>query len=161
MPEYVPPPKDLSRLNPVQRYMQKGSLDKQDYAWLFILVLAYFTVRPYVQELAKRFFSPETAEGERIRQEYIQNQAKAKIGANAIRGTDHKELETIPESKEDVTTSGTQSTSKGKAINRKNKEKSLQDQLLDWDDEPARPVEEPGKADVVSWLDKWSKQADE
>lgn len=161
MPEYDPPPKDLTRLNPIQRYMQKGSLDKQDYAWLFILVLAYFTVRPYIQELAKRFFSPDTHEGERIRQEYIQTKAKAKVGPNAIRGTDHQELETIPESKEDVTTSGTQTTSKGKAINRKNKEKSLQDQLLDWDDEPARPAEEPGKADVVSWLDKWSKESEE
>lgn len=161
MPEYDPPPKDLTRLNPIQRYMQKGSLEKQDYAWLFILVLAYFTVRPYLQELAKRFFSPDTVEGERIQQEYIQTKAKAKIGPNAIRGTDHQELETIPESKEDVTTSGTQTTSKGKAINRKNKEKSLQDQLLDWDDEPARPAEEPGKADVVSWLDKWSKENEE
>jgi hypothetical protein len=161
MPEYDPPPKDLTRLNPIQRYMQKGSLEKQDYAWLFILVLAYFTVRPYLQELAKRFFSPDTVEGERIHQEYIQTKAKAKIGPNAIRGTDHQELETIPESKEDVTTSGTQTTSKGKAINRKNKEKSLQDQLLDWDDEPARPAEEPGKADVVSWLDKWSKESEE
>lgn len=161
MVEYVPPPKDLSRLNPIQRYMQKGSLDRQDYVWLFIIVLAYFTARPYVQELAKRFFSPATDEGERIRQEFIMSKAKAKVGPNAIRGTEHQELETIPESKEDVTTSGTQSTSKGKAVNRKNKEKTLQDQLLDWDDEPARPAEDPSKADVVSWLDKWSKEAEE
>ena len=157
MVEYTPAPEDLSRLNPIQRYMQKGSLDTQDYAWLFIAVLAYFTARPYIQELFKRFFSiGDVQEGERVRQDYVKS--KAKVGPNSIRGNEVQELETIPESKEDIITSGTNVTTKGKVVNRKNKEKSEQEKLIDWDDEPERPAVEGDRADVVSWLDKWSKE---
>lgn len=159
MVEYTAPPKDLNRLNPIQRYMQKGSLDKQDYVWLFIFVLLYFTVRPYLQELAKRFFSSETVEeGEQIRKDFIKS--KAKVGPNAIRGLESHELETIPETKEETLASGSHTAAAGQVVNRKNKEKTGEEKLLDWDDEPERSQIDGDKTDVVSWLDKWDQEAE-
>jgi len=157
MVDYSPAPEDLSQLNPIQRYMQKGSLDKQDYVWLFLLVLAYFTARPYLHKLAKWFFNPdELLEGERVRNEYLQS--KAKIGPNSIRGTESQEPAAIVEKTGDTVASGSSVDKKGKVVNRKTKEKTGEDQLLDWDDEPARRPTEGDKSDVVAWLDKWSDE---
>jgi hypothetical protein len=155
MVEYVPPPENFEHLNPIQRYMQKGSLDRQDYVWLFILVLAYFTARPYLQELFKRFFgsSDDLKEGEQIHKDYVLS--KAKKSPNAIRGQETQELSTIPEGVEETTASGAQVT-KGKVSNRKNKDKAVVEQLLEWDDEPERMEVEGDKNDVVAWMDKWS-----
>ncbi|EHY59708.1 hypothetical protein HRR83_001018 [Exophiala dermatitidis] len=157
MVDYVPPPRDLSHLNAVQRYMQKGSLDKQDYIWLVLIVFAYFTARPYIQELFKRFFNhQDIEEGEKTRAEYIQS--KAKVGPNSIRGTEAEESTTIVELSGDTKASGRNSEKKGKAVNRKTKEKSEVDKLLDWDDEPERKPVEGDKTDVATWLDKWADE---
>ncbi|OAP63561.1 hypothetical protein AYL99_02788 [Fonsecaea erecta] len=155
MVEYVPAPSDLSRLNPIQRYMQKGQLDKQDYFYLCLIVLIYFMARPKIEEFFKWWMSPKALrEGEQARAEYMQ---KAKVGPNVIRGIESTSLETIPEVSVD-TTSGTNVDKKGKVVNRKTKEKSGADKLLDWEDEPERKPTEGDKADIVAWLDKWSNE---
>ncbi|KIX01575.1 uncharacterized protein Z518_09301 [Rhinocladiella mackenziei CBS 650.93] len=157
MVNYTPPPEDLSRLNPIQRYMQKGSLDRQDYVWLFILVLAYFTARPYIQEMFKWWFNhDELKDGERARHEYLQS--KAKVEPNIIRGTESQDPITIPEKSGDATTTGSSLDKRDKAMNRKTKEKSVAEKLLDWDGEPERAPLEGDKSDVVAWLDKWSNE---
>ncbi|EXJ88382.1 hypothetical protein A1O1_05312 [Capronia coronata CBS 617.96] len=156
MVEYVPPPEDLSHLNAIQRYMQKGTLDKQDYIWLILVVFAYFTARPYIQELFKRFFSPdEYKEGEQIREDY--EQSKAKVGPNSIRGIESAESTAMTEPSGETMASGS-SIGKGKVVNRKTKDKSEVDKLLDWDDEPPRKPSEGDKEDVVAWLDKWGDE---
>lgn len=158
MVEYTPAPEDLSRLNPIQRYLQKGSLDRQDYVWLLILVFVYFTARPYIQELFKRFFNhDDLKEGERVRSEYMQS--KAQVGPNAIRGTELQEPTAIPEKSGDITT-GSSLDKIGNVVNRKAKDKSEADELLDWDDVPlaSRKPTEGDKSDVVAWLDKWSNE---
>jgi len=153
MVDYAPPPEDLSQLNLIQRYMQKGSLDRQDYVWLLILVLAYFSARPYIQSVFKWWFSEnDVKEGEQVREEYMRS--KAKVGPNSIRGIETQE--SIAETGE-TSTSGSNVDKKGKVTNRKIKEKSGEEELLDWDEEPARAPAEGDKADVVAWLDKWSK----
>lgn len=158
MVEYTPPPADLSRLNPIQRYMQKGQLERQDYVWLLIMVLAYFAARPYIQNLFKWWFNhDDLQEGEQVREEYLKS--KAKVGPNAIRGTEADEPVSIPEKLEDTTT-GSHVDKKGKVVNRKTKEKSGEEKLLDWDDEPERTPTEGDKSDVVTWLDKWSKESE-
>lgn len=135
--------------------MQKGSLDKQDYLYLFLFVLAYFTARPYIQELFKRWFNhDDMKEGEQIRSDY--ERSKAKVGPNSIRGTEPATA--IAELSGEAAASGTNVENNGKAVNRKTKDKSEVDKLIDWDDEPERKPAEGDKSDVVAWLDKWSKE---
>ncbi|KIX98769.1 uncharacterized protein Z520_05230 [Fonsecaea multimorphosa CBS 102226] len=155
MVKYTPPPEDLSRLNPIQRYMQKGQLDKQDYVYLCLFVLVYFIFRPKIEEFFKWWMSPKgLQEGEEALAAYKQ---KAKVGPNVIRGTESRSLETIPEISADTAT-GTNMDKKGKVVNRKTKEKSGEEKLLDWEDEPERKPTEGDKSDIVAWLDKWSNE---
>ncbi|KAL6244486.1 hypothetical protein RBB50_008728 [Rhinocladiella similis] len=159
MVEYVPPPQDLSHLNPVQKYMQKGHLDRQDYIWLFIIVLAYFSARPYIQKFFKWWMgSEDQKEGEQVMTEYFDS--KAKVGPNAIRGTENEEPSLIPEKIGDASASGSNIDQKGGVVNRKAKGKSGEEQLLDWDDEPARQPAEGDKTDVVAWMDKWTNDTE-
>jgi len=161
MPKYTPPPPSLDHLNPIQRYMQKGALDKQDYVWLALFVLAYFTARPYIQRLFKWWFAEkDVIEGERAHQEYMQS--KAKISPNSIRGSESAEPTSLPDTTADATTSGSNVDKKGKVVNRKAKgpstaEKAEEDKLLDWDEEPARRPVEGDKSDVMTWLEKWDE----
>lgn len=85
MVDYVPPPRDLSRLNPIQRYMQKGSLDWSDYVWLVALVLLYWFCRPALQRFFKTMAGPEVQQGEDEQKAYEQRRAQAAIDANSIR----------------------------------------------------------------------------
>ncbi|KIW91998.1 uncharacterized protein Z519_06980 [Cladophialophora bantiana CBS 173.52] len=156
MVEYTPPPEDLSRLNPIQRYMQKGQLDKQDYVYLFIIVAIYFMARPKIEEFFKWWMGQkDLKEGEQARTEYMHS--RAKVGPNVIRGTESTVLETIPEVSGDTAT-GTNMDKKGKVMNRKTKEKSGAEKLLDWEDEPERKPTEGDKSDIVAWLDRWSNE---
>ncbi|KPI45017.1 uncharacterized protein AB675_2570 [Cyphellophora attinorum] len=160
MVEYTPPPADLSRLNFVQRYMQKGSLDWSDYGYLILVVLAYLAVRPALQRwvIGK---SEEEEQGVLERASY--QERRAKVGANAIRGgkAEPEDLLTADE----TTTSGANVTqsSEGAVVNRKAKgvkfagPKSETEKLVDWDDEPGRTAVEGDKSDVMAWLDKWDK----
>jgi len=156
MVKYAPPPEDLSRLNPIQRYFQKQELDSRDWAYLLIFVLAYFAARPLIQRGAKWFLASEdVTEGEQAQAEYLRS--KAKVGPNAIRGTEPQEATAISERSGDTTT-GSSVDKKGVVVNRKTKDKSGADLLLDWDDEPERKVTDGDGSDVVAWLDKWSNQ---
>lgn len=160
MVEYAPVPENLHELNPIQRYMQKGSLDRQDYAYLFIFVLAYFAARPYIQKLAKWFFAPkELLEGEAAQKEYFDS--KAKVSPNEIRGEKEEQPNSISETK--TAASGSNTDKKGNVVNRKSKaqvasQKTQEEQLLNWDDEPARKATEGDKSDIVAWLDRWDKE---
>lgn len=157
MVDYSPPPEDLSQLNPIQRYMQKGSLDRDDYVWLLILVLAYFSMRPTIQKVFKWWFSEkDVREGEQILNEYAQS--KAKVGPNSIRGTESQDSTTIPTEIGETSASGSNVDKTGKVVNRKTRDTAGEAQLLDWDDEPARIPAEGDKTDVVAWLDKWSNE---
>ena len=162
MVEYSPPPTNLDQLNPIQRYMQKGSLDKQDYFYLVLFVLAYVALRPAIKKGAAWLLASEDfKQGQKAQKEYIQNKAKAKIGVNAIRGGKDESEHLVDDGGIDVTASGIESRSTGQVLNRKTKAqdptKSEVDKLLDWDDEPPREKQEGDKSDVVAWLDKWDK----
>lgn len=160
MVEYTPPPADLSRLNPVQRYLQKGSLDWSDYFWLILAVLAYAAARPMLQKFMSG--KDQTAE-EGVQERDAYNQRRARVGANAIRGgkEEPEEIATADE----TTTSGAnvKHDAGGEVLNRKAKgsrgPRSEADKLLDWDDDdaPGRTTVEGDKSDITAWLDKWDK----
>lgn len=160
MVEYVPPPADLSKLNPVQRYLQKGQLDRQDYIYLCLLVAIYFIARPAIQNFFAWFMggSKEVEEGEKEREAY--NERRARVSANAIRGG-KDEPEDITSDPLEGTTSGAnvKKGANGEVSNRKTKgpkgEKSEADKLLDWDDEPPRAPVEGDKSEITKWLDHW------
>jgi hypothetical protein len=158
MVQYTPPPEDLSHLNPIQRYMQKGQLEARDWAYLLIFVLAYLAARPTIQRGIKWYMADEDLrEGERAQKEFLQSKAKAKISPNSIRGTEKEPLASIPENAAETTT-GSSLTSQGKVINRKDKQKPHSEVLLDWDDQPEQKQREGDKADVVAWMDKWANE---
>ena len=158
----VPENLDQLNLNPIQRYIQKGSLEKQDYVYLFIFVLAYIALRPAIKKGAAWLLAPKDFhEGQEAQKEHAQNKAKAKIGANAIRGGNDEPEELEDTVSKDVKASGVESGAVGQVLNRKTKgqdsNKSEVDKLIDWDDEPARGKQEGDKSDVMAWLDKWDK----
>ena len=163
MVEYVPPPADLSRLNPIQRYMQKGTLEWSDYFWLCVVVAVYLIARPAIRKFIMGKDQAE-AEGEYERGKY--QERRAKVGLNNIR-EGKAEPEDITAATE-TTASGAnvKNDAGGEVLNRKPKgskvPKSEADKLLNWDDEgsaaePSRTTAEGGKSDVAAWLDKWDK----
>ena len=162
MVEYVPPPEDLSRLNPVQRYMQKGELDWHDYYWLVGIVLVYILARPAIQKFFSWFIGGgDQAEQEGVREREAYYQRRAKVGPNAIRGGKDEPAD-IAIGTAEGTASGASINDKGAVSNRKAKgpkgEKSEADKLLDWDDEPPRAPAEGDRSDVMQWLNKWDKE---
>lgn len=159
MPEYTPPPDDLSRLNPFQRYMQKGQLDWNDYFYLGLLVAAYIIARPAIHKFVRWIVEEkDVKEGEEQTEAYYER--RAKVGANSIRGGKDESIN-ISSAADDTLASGADINEKGEVANRKSKGskgvKSETDKLLDWDDEPARGHAEGDKSDVVAWLNKWDK----
>lgn len=179
MVKYTPPPEDLSGLNPIQRYMQKGSLDWADWARLIALVVAYWFLRPHLERLAKKWFGEAAREGEQETEAYRQRRAAAAVDANAIRSakptSDSKMLGQTPGNLETSTTSvSTNNQDVAEVKNRKKKskgvsfapEKSEIDKTLDWEDEsefdPRKgPVavaadEVEAKGEIEQWLNKWS-----
>ena len=163
MPQYTPPPPTLDHLNPVQRYLQKGSLEFQDYVNLLLLVLAYFFIRPYIDAGMKKFFAnKDLSEGEEIQKEFAESKLKPKVGANEIRGA---KTATIGSDAE-ITSSGAETKPANIPFNRKARQVEAQigevpaptaEQLLEWDDITTVGTTEGGKADVVSWVDKWDE----
>jgi hypothetical protein len=162
MVQYSPPPVNLDRLNPIQRYMQKGSLDTRDYIYLAIFVLLYLAARPAIKKGAEWWLAPKDyREGQQAQKELLQARARAKIGANAIRDGKERPQELNEDTGTEVQASGVDSQQTGQVQHRKTKQldlsKSEADKLLDWDDEPARPKQEGDKSDVVTWLNKWDE----
>lgn len=180
----VPPPKDLSKLNPIQRYMQKGSLEWNDYMRLAVLVLAYWFLRPYIQRAAKRWMGDSSIdEGEAETEAYKQRRAAAAVGANDIRSgkksPENKTLGTLLDEGADgvAATSGVHAkgidsseAQEGDVKNRRPKkkgvsfapEKSDLDKTLDWEDDsefdPRRgPAgSQAGNGDIKQWMEKWT-----
>ncbi len=151
MVQYTPPPADLSHLNPIQKYLQKGQLDTRDLAYLFIFVLAYLAARPAIQRGIKWWMADEELlAGERVQEEFL----KAKIDPNSIRAAGSRQATSIPEISGDAAT-GISMDQNGKVVNRRTKEKSETDILLNWDDQPGRKPTEGDKGDVVSWMNRW------
>lgn len=158
MAKYTPPPEDLSRLNPIQRYMQKGELEGWDWVYLILLVLVYFAARPSIQRFVKWWLADEDLkEGEKAQAEFLRSKAKAKVGPNAIRGTETQPTTALPNTSGDKAT-GSSLDNKSTVVNRKTKDKSGTDVLLDWDDQPERNPTEGDKNDVVAWMDKWANE---
>lgn len=159
MVEYVPPPRDLSRLNPIQRYMQKGSLDWSDYGWLVALVLLYWFCRPALQRFFKTMAGPEIQEGEEEQKAYEQRRAKAAVDANSIRSGKKQQQQDKGKSLGQILDEGTDGMMQDKAttssahvadteavsrrteVKKKKKgvsfapEKSAEERTLDWEDE--------------------------
>ena len=186
MVQYTPPPQDLSKLNPIQRYMQKGSLELSDWLRLGALIIAYWFLRPYLQKLAKRYLSTETVrEGEEEQEAYRQRRVQAAI-ANDIRSgkkNEQGEGKTLGQLLDEGTdgfaqSSGAKAASatpvqEGEVKNRKQKkakgvsfapEKSEVEKTLDWEDESEfDPRREPstlqGQAaggDIKQWMETWT-----
>lgn len=165
MPQYSPPPPTLDHLNPIQRYMQKGQLDFADWLRLGVLVAAYFIARPYIHKAAKWWFGDEKMkEGEKAQLEYMQR--RAEVDANEIRSGKKKGDTALDEIKDgqDVTTSGRRVAGDSTVVNRKTKpqpgKKPLEEQLLDWDDEPLEQPKEIQQGDVSEWLNKWEDKVE-
>lgn len=162
MVEYTPPPKDLSRLNPIQRYMQKGYLEWSDYAMLVALITAYWLIRPALQRFFKSVAAPEVVEGEQEQDAYQKRRAQAAIDANEIRSgkapskadgrktvgqlLDEGSAGFLPKEDQGVSTS-TSTPAGGQVVSRQEgkkkarkgvsfaPEKSEEDRILDWEDE--------------------------
>lgn len=155
MPNYTPPPASLDHLNPIQRYLQKGRLEFQDYVNVLLVAAAYFILRPYLEAGMKRIFeNKDLKEGEEAQKEYIESKTKPKVGANEIRGGKTAAVGSSTE------TTGADIVPANLPINRKS---NLTDevppptaqQLLDWDDIVTTGTTEGGKADVATWIDSW------
>ncbi|KIW65645.1 hypothetical protein PV04_07886 [Phialophora macrospora] len=156
MVKYTPPPADLSHLNPIQRYMQKGELEGRDWAYLLIFVLAYLAARPAIQRGIKWWMADEELKaGERAQAEFLRS--KARVSPDTIRGSKSQEATPVPEGSGDKTT-GSSLDNKGKVTNRKAKDRSPADILLEWDDQPERKPADGDKVDVVAWMNRWSNE---
>lgn len=162
MPEYSPPPASLDHLNPIQRYLQKGALDFQDYMNLFLLVLAYFVSRPYIDAGMKKFFKhKDLSEGEDIQKEYIESKMKPKVGANEIRGA---KTTTVGSSVE-ITASGADIKPASALVNRKAIQTAATgevpaptaEQLLEWSDITTTGTAEGAETDVLTWVNTWDE----
>ena len=182
MVEYVPPPRDLSRLNPIQRYLQKGSLDWSDYARLAAFIALYWFLRPYLQKFFKNA-SKDVKDGEEEEEAYKERRAKAALAADLRPGSEKEKGKTLGElldggvdgmmaqstgirsSKADDSTTEMKSRKPKKKGVSFAPEKTELDKTLDWDDEsefdPRRPpvVSEGGQpqsGDIKAWMEKWT-----
>jgi len=136
--------------------MQKGQLEGRDWAYLFIFVLAYLAARPAIQRGVKWWLADDDLrEGERAQAEYLHS--KAKVSPNSIRGTETQEAAPIPEAAGDMTT-GSSLDRQGSVVNRKEKDKSETEVLLNWDDQPPRKPAEGDTTDVVAWMNRWANE---
>ena len=155
MPEYVPPPASLDHLNPIQRYLQKGKLEFQDYMNLVLLVLAYFVLRPYIEAGMKKMFeNKDLKEGEQTQKDYIESKTKPKVGANEIRGAKTSTTESAKGA------TGAEIAPSNVPVNRKSRPTDevpapTAEQLLEWSDIATTGSTEGGKADVATWVDNW------
>src|SRR5271155_4316297 len=160
MVEYSPPPADLSKLNPIQRYLQKGALETRDWFRLFIIVMSYLLLRPYIEWLMKKWFDADPKKSSQDAQ--AEAKLTARIPANAIRGNKSegkggstaKASGSEPAGEEEITL---RRPGKGGA---EFTATTLQEQLLNWDDldlKARKPVE-GDKNDVTEWLGGWDEK---
>ena len=160
MPEYVPPPASLDHLNPIQRYLQKGKLEFQDYMNLVLLVLAYFVLRPYIEAGMKRIFeNKDLKEGEQAQRDYIESKTKPKVSANEIRGAKTTAIEPTPGATgADVVVFNAPVSRRTKPTDDKPIDEvppPTAEQLLEWSDIVTTGSTEGGEADVATWVNNW------
>lgn len=179
MKQYQPAPTDLSRLNSVQRYFQKGSLDWSDYGYLLILVVIYWFLRPHIERIVKRW--SEESLGEKERKAYEQRRDEAKVNANSIRSgksqPSGKILGSTTEDGQEGVVSATATGTRNEETDLKSRkqqkskkgassaEKSAEDKTLDWEDDsefdaaiktaPSAEIQ-PEKNDIKEWMEKWT-----
>lgn len=180
MVNYVPPPKDLSRLNPIQRYFHKGALETADYYRLVFIAILWWFLRPYVQRFFK-YLSKDVQKGEEEEDAYKERRAKA---ADMRPGKQKAEGKTLGELLDDgpdgmmAQSTGVKSSTAGDATpevkSRKQPkkkgvsfapEKTDAERTLDWEDEsefdPRRPPVvaeggQPQSGDIKAWMEKWT-----
>ena len=160
MTRYEPTPR-LDKVNPIQRYLHKGGLEPWDWARLAFIVVAYLLLRPYFEWLFKKYFDADPL---KTSQEARQSAtAKAKISPNAIRGVSREVGQKDPLSTAEATTSGFEITANDDMSGRRSKGKSaftaktLEQQLLDWDDIEEIPSSHGPKGEVSEWVRKWDR----
>lgn len=186
MVKYTPAPADLSKLNPIQRYMQKGSLDWSDWLRLIALIAAYWFLRPYIQNIVRKYSGEDVTQGEAEQEAYSKRREAAAVGANDIRsGKKIPEGKTLGQlldegvdgfDKKAVSSGAAPAGAEGndgevKSRKQKKKgvsfapEKSAIDRTLEWEDEsefdPRRKVVEgeegePVPGDIKQWMEKWT-----
>ena len=158
MTKYAPTP-PLDKMNPIQRYLHKGALEPWDWARLALIVIAYLLLRPSIEWLMRQYFD---ADPFKTSQEARQAEtAKAKVSPNFIRGATAEVEQEDSLSSASATASGIETTANDDVSGRRGKGKSpftaktLEEQLMDWDD--IQEIEPPGgpKGDVSEWVKKW------
>jgi len=184
--QYKPVQEDLSHLNPIQRYLHKGSLDWSDYGRLILIVIVYWFLRPYIEKTIRRWSGE--AQGEQEIDAYQQRREEAKVSANDIRSGRKKEEEggkTLGQILDEgvdgqlavaASGSGIVKEDDSEVTNRKQPkkkkgvsfaaEKSSVEKTLDWEDDnefdPRRSRVMEGedapaeKNDIKDWMEKWT-----
>jgi len=147
-------------MNPIQRYLHKGSLEPWDWARLGLVVVAYILLRPSIEWLMKKWFDADpfrTSQDARKKAK-----AAAKVSPNAIRGAKGDTEKDNPQSTAGGTSSGREvNTDDDIVLRRPGKggseftAKSFEEQLMDWDDVDAIKTPEGPKGDVTEWVKKW------
>jgi hypothetical protein len=158
MVQYAPTP-PLDKMNPIQRYLHKGALEPWDWARLALIVIAYVLLRPSIEWLMKKYFDADPSKTSQEARHAAK--AKAKVSPNVIRGATAKAEQEDHLSPPNATASGTETTANDDMSGRRGKGKSeftaktLEQQLLDWDDiQGIQPAEGP-KGDVSEWVKTW------
>jgi len=159
MPEYAPTP-NLDNANPIQRYLHKGALEPRDWIALALIVICYVTLRPSIERLMQRYFDANPAKTSQDLWRAAKA-SKAKVSPNEIRGVQRQTKDEGEPSQTSVTASGKDVYSPDKIVLKRGKSeftaKTLEQQLLDWDDVEARQPKEGDKGDVLEWIDKWDE----
>jgi hypothetical protein len=158
MAQYAPTP-PLDKMNPFQRYLHKGALEPWDWARLALIIIAYLLLRPSIEWLMKQYFD---ADPFKTSQEARQAaKAKAKVSPNVIRGAPAEVEHEDSLSSASATASGTEATANDDVSGRRGRgkpaftAKTLEQQLLDWDDIQEIETLDGPKGDVSEWVKKW------
>jgi hypothetical protein len=158
MMQYAPTP-PLDKMNPVQRYLHKGALEPWDWVRLALIVIAYLLLRPSIEWLMKKYFDADPFKTSQEARHAAK--AKAKVSPNVIRGATAEAEQEDHLSPPNATASGIETTANDDMSGRRGKRKSeftaktLEQQLLDWDDIQDIQPAEGQKGDVSEWVKKW------
>ena len=162
MTQYAPTP-NLDNMNPIQRYLHKGSLEPWDYFRLLLIVGGYLLLRPSIEAAMKWWFDADPGKtSQDARKHAKEAKAAAKVSPNNIRSAKGATEEDESTSTAGAKASGREGNTEDEIVLRRPGKggseftaKTLEQQLLDWDDvESIRPAEGP-KGDVTEWVQKW------
>lgn len=162
MAQYAPTP-SLEKMNPIQRYLHKGELEPWDWIRLALIVMSYFVLRPSIEAAMRWYFDADPGKtSQDARQKAKEEKAKAKISPNDIRSARGLSEKDVSTSAQDATASGRAGNGDDEIVLRRPGKggsefsaKTLEQQLLDWDDvDGIQPVEGP-RGDITEWVKKW------